>query len=104
MKNAHWERHTNPDLCREGKVDAWKYIIIKDLGGDDIIVYEYIGQEVMKNVDEKTYFVNMLVRNSVKACALEYPASQNSQLEKTKGIVFDKLETCEFLLIIEAHH
>ena len=63
MKNAHWERHTNPDLCREGKVYAWKHIIIKDLGGDDIMVYKYIGQEVMKNVDEKTYSENIIQSN-----------------------------------------
>ena len=39
-----------------------------------------------------------MVRNSVKACALKHLASQNSQLEKTKDIVFDKLETSEYLL------
>ena len=39
-----------------------------------------------------------MVRNSVKACALKYLSTQNSQLEKTKDIVFDKLETNEYLL------
>ena len=28
------KRHRNPDLCKEGKEDGWKDIIIKDMGGD----------------------------------------------------------------------
>ena len=29
------KRHRNPDLCKEGKEDGWKDIIIKDMGGDE---------------------------------------------------------------------
>ena len=51
------KRHTNPDLSKEGKVDAWKDINIKDLGGNAIMVDEYIGKEVIrKKKEKKTYY------------------------------------------------
>ena len=45
----------NLDLCIDSKVDAWELMVEKDEQID-----KYIGKEVMKNVEEKTYLGHII--------------------------------------------
>ena len=48
----------NLDLCIDSKVDVWE-----DILESDELIDKYIGKEVMKNVEEKTYLGQILQSN-----------------------------------------
>jgi hypothetical protein len=48
----------NLDLCIDSKVDAWEVMVKKDQQVDT-----YIGKEVMKNVEEKTYLGHIIQKD-----------------------------------------
>ena len=57
------KKKRNVDICVNGRVDAWKDKIIKDNLGNDKLVDEYIGKEIIKSVEEKMYLGNIIQSN-----------------------------------------
>ena len=52
------KRHRNSDICKDSKVDAWEDIVVKDE-----LIDKYVGKEVMKRVEEKTYLGSIVQNN-----------------------------------------
>ena len=52
------KRPRNSNICKNSKVDAWEDIVEKDE-----LIDKYIGKEVMKRVEEKTYLKSIVHSN-----------------------------------------
>ena len=52
------KKQRNLDLCMDCKLDVWE-----DMVEHDYLIDKYIGKEVMKNVEEKTYLGHIIQSN-----------------------------------------